>query len=157
MRLHLLLALGAALAGGQDARHILAAKCYSCHGPNAQFSDLRLDSRDAILKGGQRGLAPDLIRAAIRHDGPLKMPPTGKLTAAEIAVIDQWLDNGFPLPAAKPQTQAPHWAFQPLKPVAQKPIIIFPNKPKTHLEQLCLPYSQKWSSSVDSQKPTKRA
>ena len=122
MRLLVLLALGTAFAGGQDARHILAAKCFSCHGPNAQFSDLRLDSRDAILKGGQRGPAPDLIRAAIRHDGPLKMPPTGKLTAAEIAVIDQWLDSGFPLPAAKLQTQAPHWAFQPLKPVAQKPI-----------------------------------
>jgi hypothetical protein len=103
---------------------VLAAKCYSCHGADRQFSDLRLDSREAIVKGGQRGPAADLIRTAIRHEGPLKMPPAGKLTADEVAAIDQWIGNGFPWPNAKPvaEKKAPHWAFQPLKVVAPKSI-----------------------------------
>ncbi|MFN0100656.1 MAG: PSD1 and planctomycete cytochrome C domain-containing protein [Bryobacteraceae bacterium] len=123
-------ALGAALAIAQDSnfesrvRPVLAAKCYSCHGPDRQFSDLRLDSREAILKGGQRGPAPDLIRAAIRHDGALKMPPTGKLSADEIAALDQWIAKGFPWPNAKvaKERMAPHWAFQPLTRPAPKTI-----------------------------------
>jgi len=108
-------------------RPVLAAKCYSCHGPDRQFSDLRMDSREAILKGGQRGPAAELIRAAIRQQGPLKMPPGGKLTADEIAAIDQWIGKGFPWPNAKPaaESKAPHWAFQPLKVVAPKPIDAF--------------------------------
>src|SRR6186713_3173522 len=91
-------------------RPVLAAKCYSCHGADRQFSDLRLDSREAIVKGGQRGPAADLIRAAIRHEGPLKMPPAGKLTADEIAAIDQWIGKGFPWPNMKPvaEKKAPH-------------------------------------------------
>jgi len=130
MRSLLLLALGASLASGQDThfetrvRPVLAAKCYSCHGPDRQFSDLRVDSRDAILKGGQRGPAADLIRAAIRHDGPLKMPPAGKLTPEEIVAIDAWLANGFPWPNTIParKSEAPHWAFQPLKKIPAQSI-----------------------------------
>jgi len=135
MRFLFPLALGAALASGQDThfesrvRPVLAAKCYSCHGPDRQFSDLRLDSREAIVKGGQRGSAPERIRAAIRHDGPLKMPPAGKLTVQEIDALDQWLANGFPWPNAVPtrKTEAPHWAFQPLKKIAPKSIDQFLN------------------------------
>ncbi|HUS06662.1 MAG TPA: c-type cytochrome domain-containing protein, partial [Bryobacteraceae bacterium] len=30
-------------------RPLLASQCYSCHGPDKQFSSLRLDGRDRIL------------------------------------------------------------------------------------------------------------
>ena len=52
-------------------RPLLAENCYQCHGPEKQRAGLMLNSRGAILKGGDRGPAlvpgkPDqslLIRA----------------------------------------------------------------------------------------------
>ena len=55
-----LLAQGAA-AGSPDyfemkIRPVLANQCYSCH-TDTHLGDLRLDSREAMLKGGKRGAA----------------------------------------------------------------------------------------------------
>src|SRR5262245_57867381 len=38
-------------------RPLLAENCYQCHGPEKQRNGLRLDSRAAILTGGDRGSA----------------------------------------------------------------------------------------------------
>src|SRR5438093_9832658 len=74
-------------------RPILADRCYSCHGASAAKpkGSLRVDGREALLKGGDRGAAivpgdPDrsLLIRAIRHaEDDLKMPPKGKLSEAE--------------------------------------------------------------------------
>jgi hypothetical protein len=71
----------------KQVRPVLSANCYSCHGPQQQFSSLRVDSREALLQGGNRGpvLIPgdaklSLLAKAIRHDG-VKMPAGGKLPA----------------------------------------------------------------------------
>ena len=100
----LLLALAASpsLAAPPDAaavkffedkvRPVLATRCYSCHGPAKQKGNLRLDSRAAVLHGGDSGPSlqsgkPDesLLLKAVRQAGELKMPPSGKLKAAEVA------------------------------------------------------------------------
>src|SRR5262249_46604595 len=66
----------------KEVRPVLAQKCQKCHGPKKQESGLRLDSRAALLQGGERGPAivpgkPDQsnLIAAIRQQGDLKMPP----------------------------------------------------------------------------------
>ena len=41
----------------QNVRPLLAEKCYSCHGEKKQKGGLRLDSIEAILKGGESGPA----------------------------------------------------------------------------------------------------
>ena len=73
----------------QNVRPLLAENCYSCHGDKKQKGGLRLDSLEAILKGGESGPAvvpgkPDesLLVEAINYDG-LEMPPNGKLGAGE--------------------------------------------------------------------------
>jgi len=82
----LLLPAIAILANAQEAttdpaffesrvRPVLVTKCQGCHGPAQQLSGIRLDSRDAVLKGGHRGPGPEQIKAAIRQQGTLKMPP----------------------------------------------------------------------------------
>src|SRR5690242_5684760 len=38
-------------------RPVLANHCFECHGPTKQKAGLRLDSRAAVLKGGESGLA----------------------------------------------------------------------------------------------------
>jgi hypothetical protein len=66
-------------------RPVLANNCYACHTGSA-MGGLRLDSRDAMLKGGGRGAAlvpgdPDkslLITAVRQTDENLKMPQGGK-------------------------------------------------------------------------------
>ncbi len=118
----------------RDVRPVLASRCYSCHGPQQQFSALRVDSREALLKGGNRGaaLVPgdaglSLLARAVRHDG-LKMPSGGKLPPEQIAALEKWIGMGAPWPEeARPATtkaNAPgmyerirmeHWAFQPVK------------------------------------------
>lgn len=134
-----------ALAGGKDAdpsaieffetqvRPVLAKNCISCHGPAQQFSGLRLDSREQMLKGGTRGpsvlpgnSANSLLTKAIRQLD-LKMPVGGKLTDGEIAAIEKWIDLGAPWPAGSGKSSATagepafyerikkeHWAYQPI-------------------------------------------
>ena len=61
-------------------RPVLASNCYDCH-TEMRSGGLRLDSREAMLKGGRSGPAlvpgdPDksLLIQAIRQTGTLKMP-----------------------------------------------------------------------------------
>ncbi|MCI0719121.1 MAG: DUF1549 domain-containing protein [Acidobacteria bacterium] len=107
-------------------------QCVSCHGQAQQFSSLRVDSREALLKGGNRGPAIipgdsslSILAKAVRHEG-LKMPMGGKLAAEEIAAIEKWINLGAPWPSVNASSSAAtapgfyeeikkeHWAFQPL-------------------------------------------
>ena len=69
----------------QSVRPLLAQNCYACHGEKKQKGGLRLDSIEAILKGGESGPAlvpgkPDesLLVSASNYAGP-EMPPKGRL------------------------------------------------------------------------------
>ena len=83
-------------------RPILVDQCIKCHGPKKQSSGLRLDSREAAIKGGDSGPAlvpakPDeslLIRAIAQTHEELKMPPKGKLPEASVAILRQWVAQG---------------------------------------------------------------
>jgi len=112
-------------------RPLLVEKCQSCHGPDKQKGGLRLDSREALLRGGETGPVvepgkPDespLIEA-VRYEG-LEMPPAGKLEPAEIEALARWVEAGAAWPAgedapaadARPKVEkadASFWSFQPL-------------------------------------------
>ncbi len=89
-----------------EVRPILAGKCYKCHSATKSSGGLRLDSREAILKGGDRGpaLVPgdpgrSLMLRAIQHlpDSDLKMPPKEKLPAAAVATLTDWIKRGVAL------------------------------------------------------------
>ena len=82
-------------------RPILANNCYSCHAAS-QLGGLRLDSLEAMTKGGSHGPAivpgkPDesLLITAVRQTDPnLKMPMGGKLKDSEIASLEAWVKAG---------------------------------------------------------------
>ncbi|MBI1784505.1 DUF1549 domain-containing protein, partial [Candidatus Sumerlaeota bacterium] len=109
---------------------LLSQNCFSCHGPQKQKSDLRLDSREAILKGGTDGPAmisgdPErsLLIRAIRQTGDLKMPPKGKLPDEAIELLADWIRSGAAWPGESqsavsgkpdPATLEKQWAFQPV-------------------------------------------
>lgn len=108
-----------------SVRPLLAEHCLKCHGDKKQWGGLRLDSRDALLKGGDSGTAifpgkPDksLLVRAVRHtDDDLKMPQNDKLTKRQITELVRWVEMGAPFPAAATENKRVrdpnHWAFQP--------------------------------------------
>src|SRR2546421_5143801 len=70
----------------KDIRPIFEASCFRCHGEEKQKGDLRLDSLQAVLKGGEDGkvIVPGaskkslLVIAAARIDDETAMPPKPK-------------------------------------------------------------------------------
>ncbi len=106
-------------------RPILEEHCLKCHGSMKQWASLRLDSREAILKGGDSGPAavagqPDesLLIRAVRHDDEnLKMPQDDRLTDAQIEILTLWVKSGLAFPAASAASgrhrDPNHWAFTP--------------------------------------------
>jgi len=108
-----------------SAQQILAANCSMCHG-QAHMSNLDVRDRNSLLKGGIRGpaiipgkSADSLLFHAVKRDGELKMPPSGKpLSAADVETIRKWIDSGAPWSAtAAPVQEATWWSFKkPVRP-----------------------------------------
>src|SRR5437870_13200777 len=70
----------------KQVRPVLVENCLSCHGPEKQKAELRLDSRKTLLQGAETGpvVKPgdpenSPLVQAIRYKGDIKMPPKGKL------------------------------------------------------------------------------
>ena len=111
----LLVALAAATAAEPSAEErfqrevwpLLENTCLRCHGPEKHKADLRLDSREAALKGGENGpaLVPgkpgeSLLLKLVRHaEADRKMPPKDKLLDTEISSLERWIADGAPWPA----------------------------------------------------------
>jgi cytochrome c553 len=114
----------------QKIRPVLEGTCVKCHGAAKASGGLRLDTRAAILAGGDTGPAVEpgnpeksLLVQAIRHEDGLAMPPKKpKLDEATIADFERWVKLGAPDPRTT-STAAPafseearsHWSFQPVR------------------------------------------
>lgn len=122
----------------REIRPLLAQRCYSCHSSRAEQieSGLRLDYRDGIRIGGDRGPAvtpgdPEnslLLRAVNGTDPDLSMPPGETLSTAEIQSLAQWIRTGAHDPRDEPiepvdsenetdkeinfENSREHWAFR---------------------------------------------
>src|SRR4051794_18798623 len=127
-------------------RPTLVDHCFKCHGPTKPKAGLRLDSRAAMLAGGDSGPAVgpgnvegSLPLTAISHeDSALKMPPSKKLGAGQVDDLTRWVKMGAPWPGggeASASALAPrkgeftiserdrnHWAFRPVVRPASPPV-----------------------------------
>jgi hypothetical protein len=121
----------------QHIRPLLERHCYECHSAQGDTveSGLQLDSRPAILQGGDSGPAivpgkPEeslLIKAlSYSDDEAVQMPPDGKLPNHEIALLVEWVRRGAPDPRDQAiessklrqinlEEESKHWAYQPLQ------------------------------------------
>jgi hypothetical protein len=91
-------------------RPVLVERCFSCHSERAGKNNggLQLDSRNALLEGGDSGAAIDLgdvprslLLRAIEGSDPevSKMPPSGdSLTVVEQRRIRSWIEIGAVYP-----------------------------------------------------------
>lgn len=92
-------------------RPLFAEHCLECHGADSQEAGLRLDSREALLKGGESGpaLVPgkpeqSLLLAALRHAAPAPKMPRKRpaLPAEAVREVVDWIAAGAPWPAGGP-------------------------------------------------------
>ncbi|MEM7558583.1 MAG: c-type cytochrome domain-containing protein, partial [Planctomycetota bacterium] len=110
-----------------DIAPILEERCWYCHGEDEQESDLRLDLRAYMLKGGNSGLAavvpgkPEksyLLEAVMHVSEDMAMPPDEeKIPAQEIELLERWIEQGAVWPGqmdAKLEETVDHWSFQPI-------------------------------------------
>jgi hypothetical protein len=107
------------------ASALLAKHCASCHSASLQLSSLDLSTREAALKGGNKGPALNLAQPessnllkAIKHEpGLAPMPPGKPLPAESIAIIERWIRDGakYPANANQPAPRATWWSFQPVQ------------------------------------------
>ncbi|MGE5192834.1 MAG: PSD1 and planctomycete cytochrome C domain-containing protein, partial [Deltaproteobacteria bacterium] len=97
---------------GRDVEPILSTNCFSCHGAGASAEEgrPRLDRREsstvAAIIPGRSADSPLMVRVSSPDAGE-QMPPSGggrrALTAEQIAVLRQWIDEGA--------RYTEHWSF----------------------------------------------
>ena len=86
-------------------QYVLDKNCVTCHGPNKQKGNLRLDNYGHIMEGGKTGKIiqlsqlekSELIRRIVLDDSDDKhMPPKGKLQLHdfEIQLLNSWVIHG---------------------------------------------------------------
>lgn len=109
----------------QHIRPVLVDTCFRCHGDTKTSGALRVDSRDALIQGGESGPAivpskPEeslLIKAIQRHDDVSAMPPEKEksLRPDQIAAFEQWIRDGANWPESTKKFESKqHWAFEPI-------------------------------------------
>ncbi len=92
----------------KDIRPILETKCYDCHQGGKVKGDLRLDTLENALKGGDdegpaivpgKPAQSPLIHRITTDDEDLIMPPKGApLTKDETALLEKWITEGAAWP-----------------------------------------------------------
>src|SRR4051812_41345387 len=117
-------------------RPLLVQHCHACHSTAAkkQRGGLLLDSRAALLKGGDSGPAvvpgkPEaslLLKAVGYQEESLQMPPKGRLPQRDVAVFAEWVRRGAAFPEVSTTMTSRRvidiaegkkfWSFQPLHP-----------------------------------------
>jgi hypothetical protein len=110
---------GEEISFNRDVRPILSEHCFKCHGQDdkSRKGGLRLDDRDAALKGGKSGdpaiipgksSSSELIRRVTAREPDDLMPPEEAkkpLSTEQITVLKRWIDSGA--------AYQKHWAFIP--------------------------------------------
>ncbi len=112
-------AQGADVVFEREVKPIFQKNCVECHGAMQQMATLRLDRRESALTGGRTGLA--IIPGAsgrslvyLRISGTTqgaRMPPSGPLSAEDIATLKAWIDPVAAWPD-EPKTD-PGWKADP--------------------------------------------
>jgi len=100
----------------REVQPIFIKRCYECHGPDKQRSNLRLDHKADAARGGKSGeptwipgdsAKSHIIQRVTSTDSDEQMPPKGeRLTAEQIKALRKWIDQGADWPEEKK-----HWAF----------------------------------------------
>jgi hypothetical protein len=120
----------------KNIRPLFVTHCHKCHSRSSKplKGGLLLDHREGMIKGGDSGPVivagkpgESLLVQSVKYLA-YEMPPDGKLPAAKIQLLEQWVAMGAFWPTEKtsplPKDSAlydwdalrkKHWSFQPVK------------------------------------------
>jgi mono/diheme cytochrome c family protein len=111
-----------------DIQPLLVEHCSKCHGPEKQKSNLRLDTPEGLLRGGESGepvfvaghsATSRVIQLVAGLDPKLVMPFKGeRLSSEQVGLLRAWIDQGAHLPGnvtVQNKLTTDHWSFQPVK------------------------------------------
>jgi mono/diheme cytochrome c family protein len=103
----MLLGFSSAFAADEDrafaesVRPLFERKCFECHSSKADElkGNLKLETVEQVLKGGATGpaIVPGdiensfLLRAIRYQEDDFQMPPSGRMTDEEIALVEKWV------------------------------------------------------------------
>lgn len=119
-----------------QVRPLLIEHCLDCHNADDASGNLRLDSRMAMLVGGESGAAIEpgkpsesLLVDAIHYQSR-EMPPDGKLSDEQIETLTRWVSIGAPWPGEDPNApvRKREWfnkddrSWWAIRPVASPPV-----------------------------------
>ncbi len=122
---------------------ILESACVHCHSEKNSKGDLRMDTKEAMLKGGENGTAlvpgnpaksPIYTLSALGADEDDVMPPKkeGVLDKAQIELIKDWVAQGAPWPAGVVLEQKPRISFvKHIQPILEQNCVSCHNPDKT--------------------------
>ena len=111
----------------RDIQPIFSRHCWHCHSSVKASGDLRLDSSEPALDGGNSGpviIPGDSSASRLIHlvegTGGMLMPFQGEpLSADQISQLRAWIDQGAPWPSdemdtssEQPPRESSHWSFQ---------------------------------------------
>ena len=92
-----------------EAFPVLEENCWKCHGISKKIrGGLILTTLEGVLKGGEFGPSVDLknpeasllLKMTSHQDKDHEMPPDGKMSDEDIAVLAKWIEMGVPFPNA---------------------------------------------------------
>ncbi|MCC7523971.1 MAG: hypothetical protein IT250_04065, partial [Chitinophagaceae bacterium] len=139
-------------------RTIFAHSCTNCHGEAKQKGELRLDSKEAIFKGGEDGPAlvagdPDkselIRRIKLPRSHKEAMPSKGKgLTAQEIAIIEYWIKQGAPWPTGDLKSIYRVAALEPRMPEIPSPTKGLQSPVDLFVNEYFVKHKIEWSKKV---------
>ncbi|MCO5240179.1 MAG: DUF1549 domain-containing protein [Chitinophagaceae bacterium] len=140
-------------------RTIFAHSCTNCHGEAKSKGDLRLDSKEAIFKGGENGpvLVPgdpgksDIVRRIKLPRGHKEaMPTKGKgLTPQEIAIIEYWVKQGAPWPEGPLKSIYRVAALEPRTPAIPASTADLTNPVDLFVNEYFKEHKMEWGKRVD--------
>lgn len=103
----------AAEAFKKNVRPLLERKCFDCHSSKAEElkGALKLETVDDLLQGGATGpaIVPGdvensfLLRAIRYQEDDFQMPPSGRLSDEDIALVEKWVESLKPAKEERPQ------------------------------------------------------
>jgi len=132
----------------RDVKPLLVARCYACHANGTRLGGFQIDSREAVLTGGQTH--PVVVPGDSRKSYLIKlvagevhgkiMPVKGpRLTAKEVGVLRAWIDQGLSFGGAKAAS-----AWRPV--LAPRRVALPPARPTAGVtgpvDRLLAPYFQ---------------
>ena len=131
----LILFFGAAALPGAEVRidfksqvqPLLEQRCTECHGEKKQKSGVRFDRKSGAFQVGDSGKPAiiagrsadsSLLQRIISTDPDEMMPPKGeKLSATQVALLKQWIDEGAIWPDDASSVEKKPWAYEkPVRP-----------------------------------------